>query len=381
MQSATVCQLLHSLHVGGAEMLAARLARQLKDQFRFLFVCLDSLGTLGEELRAEGFPVEVLGRRSGLDGRLVWRLSRLLRRERVGLVHAHQYTPFSYALLARLFYRRPAILFQEHGRHWPDYPRRKRMLFNRLMLQGRDRVVGVGAAVREALIQNEGLPAERVAVIYNGIDLDRFREARKHREEVRRELGLGASDLVLLQIARLDYLKDHATAIRTVERVGRQRPEVRLLLAGEGPERGKIEDLVAERGLADQVRLLGLRTDVARLLGAADVFLLTSISEGIPLTLIEAMAAGLPVVSTDVGGVAEVVAAEQTGLLAPAGDDAALAACLLRLAGAAALCQQLGQQGRERAAALFAESQMHAAYCRLYEEMLPAAGGKTNGQG
>lgn len=365
-----ICQVLHSLCVGGAEVLAARLARQMRDSYRFLFVCLDRLDTLGEQLRAEGFPVEVLNRRPGLDARAAFRLARLLRREGVGLVHAHQYTPFFYALLARWLGRRVPVLFTEHGRHFPDYPRRKRMLANRLLLGRRDRVVGVGESVRQAVIANEGIPAERVGVIYNGIDLEPFARAGRDREAARREMGAGPDDLVLIQVARLDYLKDHATAIRMLERVAARRPDARLVLVGEGPERGKIEDEVRRRGMTERVRLLGLRTDVARLVAAADVLLLTSISEGIPLTLIEAMAAGLPVVSTRVGGVGEVVAEGETGLLAPAGDDAALAEHVLQLADDRERRVRMGERGRQRAREMFSESQMHAGYRRLYEELL-----------
>ncbi len=367
---ATICQVLHGLWVGGAEVLAARLARQFGTSFRFVFVCLDELGSLGQELRAEGFPVEVLERRSGVDWRCALRLGRLLRRERVDLVHAHQYTPFFYSLMARFLYRRPAVLFTEHGRHYPDYPRRKRMLANRLLLQRRDRVVGVGEAVRQALIRNEGLPTERVSVIYNGIDLTRFANGVHERLAVRQEIGVGAADLVLLQVARLDYLKDHATAVRMLERVVPACPGARLVLVGEGPERAKIEELVQARNLAPYVRWLGLRNDVARLMRVADLFLLTSISEGIPLTVIEAMAAGLPVVSTHVGGVAEIVEDGQTGLLAPSGDDAALAERIVRLSADEARRRQMGERGRERARAIFSESQMHGGYVQLYQEML-----------
>jgi glycosyltransferase involved in cell wall biosynthesis len=370
MDKPTICQVLHTLRVGGAEVLAARLARQLQDRFRFVFVCLDELGSLGEELRGEGFAVEVLQRRAGVDWRCSLRLARFLRRERVDLLHAHQYTPFFYSLTARFLYRRPAVLFTEHGRHYPDYPRRKRMLANRLLLQRRDCVVGVGEAVRQALIRNEGLSPERVSVIYNGIDLAAFANGVHERLAVRQEIGVGASDLVLLQVARLDYLKDHATALRMLERVVKSCPQARLVLVGEGPERDKIEGILRERDLGPFVRLLGLRGDVARLVPAADVFLLTSISEGIPVTLIEAMAAGLPIVSTRVGGVAEVVEDGQTGLLAPSGDDAALAAHVLRLGEDLALRRQLGQKGRARARALFSEAQMHTGYVRIYREML-----------
>jgi glycosyltransferase involved in cell wall biosynthesis len=366
----TICQLLHALHVGGAEMLAARLARQLRDRYRFVFACLDDLGSLGKQLQDEGFPVFVLDRRPGVDWRCSLRLARLLRREQAGLVQAHQYTPFFYAMTARLLYRRPPLLFTEHGRHFPDYPRRKRMILNRLLLERRDRVVAVGRAVQRAVINNEGIPEERVAVIYNGIDLSPYRNGVPDGDAVRRELGFGSGDLVLVQVARLDYLKDHATAIRTMEQVVQAHTQARLLLVGEGPERGKIEKEIRERHLEANVLLLGQRSDVARFLRAADVFLLSSISEGIPLTVIEAMAAGLPVVATNVGGMSEVVEEGQTGLLAPAGDAAALAGCVHRLAGQPELRRQMGRRGRERANGVFAESQMHAQYVRLYEEML-----------
>jgi glycosyltransferase involved in cell wall biosynthesis len=206
MDRPTICQLLHTLHVGGAEMLAARLARRLRDRCRFVFACLEERGTLGEELRQEGFAVEVMGRRPGLDLGCAWRLGRLLRRERVDVLHAHQYTPFFYAIVGRFPFSRPPVLFTEHGRHQPDYPRRKRILFNRLMLRRRDRVVAVGEAVQQALIGNEGISPRRIEVVYNGIDADQFAGRPGDRAEVRRELGLSAGELAIIQVARLDYL-------------------------------------------------------------------------------------------------------------------------------------------------------------------------------
>ena len=363
-----VCQVLHSLHVGGAEVLAARLARGLGDRVRFLFACLDDLGTLGEELRQEGFPVHLLRRRSGLDWRCSYRLGRLLCREQVDVIHAHQYTPFFYGSTARLLYRRPAVLFTEHGRHFPDFPRRKRMLANRLLLRRADRVIGVGEAVRRALISNEGIPAERVDVICNGIDLKPFGTEIPDRTAVRREMSIGPHDLVIVLVARLDYLKDHATAIRTLARVVKQRQDARLVLVGQGPELSKIEEQVRQSGVEGNVRLLGQRKDIARLLAVSDVFLLTSISEGIPLTLIEAMAAGVPVVSTNVGGVAEVIEDGVTGLLAPSGNDEALAEHVLRLSVDEGLRRRMAECGRRRAAETFSEGRMQADYLRLYEE-------------
>lgn len=368
----TVMQLLHTLEVGGAEVLAARLARRLQDQFHFVLACLDGLGTLGEELRSEGFTVKVLGRQPGIDLRCVRRLAQFAAEQGVQVIHAHQYTPFFYARAPGWAGRRVPVLFTEHGRVHPDLPNRKRILFNRLFLRGADRVVAVGESVKRALIANEGIPGGRIQVIYNGVRLGDFSEDPQERVLVRRELGLSSETPVAIQVARLDSLKDHFTALRTAERVRQAIPEFQLLLVGEGPERAKIEAEIQSRSLTNTVRLLGLRTDVQRLLAAADLFLLTSISEGIPVTLIEAMSAKLPIVSTNVGGVPEVVIAGETGWTAPAGDDQQLAQLILRLLADPDESRAMAVAGFRRAEEMFSEQQMHDAYAALYEEMLPA---------
>jgi glycosyltransferase involved in cell wall biosynthesis len=351
-------------------VLAARLARALSPDYRFVFACLGDPEPLGTDLRAEGFSVYTLGKRPGLDWRCPFRLARLLRREAVDLLHTHQYPAFLYGLAGRLVSRRPPLLFTEHGRLHPDYPQRRRILFNRLLLERRDRVVGVGVAVCRALVENEGIPARLVGLIYNGIPLRNLPTSARERQAVRRELGLADSDVVVLQPARFDPVKDHATALRAMRQALRSRPNLRLLLAGDGPQRPTIEALVRKYDLGSRVTLLGLRRDVPRLLAASDVVLLTSVTEGIPLALIEAMAAGLPVVSTDVGGVSEVVTNGVTGLLAPAGDDTRLAEHLLTLSADPIRARQMGQQGRARALDHFSDQGMHAAYDRLYREML-----------
>jgi glycosyltransferase involved in cell wall biosynthesis len=226
--------------------------------------------------------------------------------------------------------------------------------------------------VKQALIANEGIPAERIRVIYNGAQLDDFAIDSQLRSQVRRELGIEDQVSVVIQVARLDYLKAHCTAVRTAQKVREAIGDFRLLLVGEGPERPKIEAEIERLGLGDTVRLLGLRTDVKRLLSAADVFLLTSISEGIPVTLIEAMGAELPVVSTAAGGVGEVVEHGRTGLVVPVGDEEALAAALIRFLPNADLRQVFGKQGRQRAQERFTESAMHAQYAALYDEMTGA---------
>jgi glycosyltransferase involved in cell wall biosynthesis len=367
--------LLLALNVGGAEVLAARLARRLRHQYRFVFACLDELGPLGRQLQDEGFLVEVVGRHPGVDWWCVRRLATLLQAQRADVVHAHQYSPFFYGSAARMLAGRASVVFTEHGRDFPDIRRPKRVWANRLvLLRRRDRVVGVGESVRQALVQNEGIPARRVETIYNGVDLSPYAGVPDltDRAEARREMGLGDNDLGIIQVARLNFMKDHATAVRTMARLATGCPETRLILVGDGEERGSIEALVGQLGLGDRVQLLGTRNDVPRLVRAADLFLLTSVSEGIPLTVIEAMAAGLPVVSTDVGGLREVVEVGRTALLAPAGDDQALAGAILRLAGDPGRRAAMGAAGRLRAWARFSEDRMVDDYNRLYEELIHA---------
>ncbi len=354
----TVCQLLHSLNVGGAELLAARMGRHFRETHDVVFACLDELGDLGQTLRDEGFEVEVLNRRPGLDIRCARRLAAFLKRHHVDIIHAHQYTPFFYGLLARRFERRPSILFTEHGRTFPDYPRPKRMLVNRLLLERRDRVVAVGQAVRQALIQNEGIPAARIDVIYNGIELARFEVDPSVRTRVRHELGFRDEDLLLVQVARLDPLKDHRTAVRAMSKVVAELPTAHLLIVGEGPEEGMIREEIKALNLANHIHLLGLRHDIPALFAASDLGLLTSVSEGIPLAIIEAMAAGLAVVSTNVGGVSEVVLDGKTGRLAPSGDTQSLATAIIESFTNSENRSSYAVQGNRRACERFSETQM-----------------------
>jgi L-malate glycosyltransferase len=311
-----------------------------------------------------------LERRAGFDWRCVRRLSRMCRQMRVDLVHAHQYTPFAYAVAAGVCGRRPPVLFSEHGRFFPDSPSRKRKIFNRLMYRSCDRFVAVGNSVRQALIDNEGLPSNRIEVIYNGVNVLSAKSGTAARMAIRAELGASNGDIVVLNVARLDPIKDHQTAVRAIGIASRRNPAIRMFIAGDGPERAAIEQAVREQHLENRVKLLGMRHDIGDLLCAADVFLLTSVSEGVPVTVLESMAAGIPVIATNVGGLPEVVTDRKTGLLAPTGDAACLADALLLLAENSEMRSNLAIQAKHRLTTDFLESKMLAGYDRVYAEML-----------
>lgn len=385
-----IVHVLHRLYLAGAEVLAAELARKLGGPggvFRFTFVCLDEIGPLGEQLQQEGFEVVSLARRPGVDWQVARRLAEWVQRWKVGLIHAHQYTPFFYAAASRLppanwTCRGPAILFTEHGRHYPDPRKWRRVLANKVLLRPGDRVTAVGRFVRDALVEREGIPGKRIQVIYNGIDPERFpqgSQAQAVRVQVRQELGISLDQVVAVQVARFHPVKDHETGLRAWAEVqrrwaGGRQPGSLLLLVGDGPQRPVMEKLTEELGIAGSVRFLGVRNDVERLLTASDLFMLSSLSEGISVTLLEAMAAGLPVAATDVGGNSEVVEEERTGFLSPRQDVQRLAENLWRLLKDPDLRRKLGAAGRQRVLERFTQARMHQEYAQLYARMLGGRG-------
>lgn len=367
----TICQLVHTLGVGGAEILAREFALRSAD-YRFVFACLDQTGPLGDQLQELGYCVAVLGRQPGIDWQCIRRLARFCREQQVGLIHAHQYGPFFYAELASRLARSVPVLFTEHGRDYPDYRRPKRVWANRALLRRRDRVVAVGQYVREALVQYEGIARQRVEVVYNGVHCEAYGARERHRAETRVAWGLNDSHLAIVQVARLNRLKDQGTALRAMAQVIAEVPHARLVLVGDGEERGALEALTAELNLSSHVVFAGFHKDVARMLSGGDVFLLSSISEGIPLTLLEGMAAGLPCVATRVGGIPEVIVEGETGLLAAASNPHELADKLRIVLSDASLRQRFGAAGAARVREKFDAREMHLAYAKIFSEMLNA---------
>ena len=377
-QTETICHVVHSLGIGGAEVLARDFARRIMPNARKVFACLDREGEMAHELRAEGFRVEMIGRSIGFDLSCARRLRQFFHETNVTLVHAHQYAPFFYSALSRNFGNSPPIVFTEHGRDFPDEPRMKRIMANRVLLRKNDAIVGVGRCVKAALSKNEQLPENRIQVIYNGVKTSNYDPSKQLREEVRQELRCAASDIVIIQVARLNRLKDHQTAIRAMSLIVKKHENTKLVLIGDGEERSSIDQQVASLGLDDHVIRLGTRRDVPRLLQGADLFTLSSITEGIPLTAIEAMATNLPCVLTRVGGNAEVVTDGETGLLAEPSDPEDLANQLSQMIANSSLRARLAKNGCQSVLQHFDESQMLQGYDELYTEVLTRSGRNPN---
>jgi glycosyltransferase involved in cell wall biosynthesis len=344
-----VAFVLHVMQVAGAEVLVRELIRRLGPGIVPHVYCLDAVGPIGEALIAGGVPVVAFGRHPGLDWGLVGRMAARMRDDGIDVVHAHQYTPFFYAsLAARRSRRRPRVIFTEHGRHYPDVVGWKRRLMNRLVFDRlADDVTAVCAFSADALAAKDGFSRARIAIVPNGIDAAGY-EPPASRDALRDRLGLDRARLYVVIVARFHPVKDHATLIRAFRRVADARDDVDLLLVGDGPLRPDLERQIAALGLDRRVVMTGVRSDVPDWLKAADVFVLCSVSEAASITLLEAMACGLPSAVTAVGGNPELVRADVDGLHVPRGDDAALAVALVALLGDAGLRRRMGDAAAAR---------------------------------
>jgi glycosyltransferase involved in cell wall biosynthesis len=311
---------------------------------------------LAAEIEALGWPVAALGEPPGLRPRIVLRLAQLFRRWRADVVHTHDDKPLLYASLAARLARVPRLVHTKHYGQVPQITRRQIVMGNLAARLADDFVCVSEQSARLAV--ERGLTA-RVRTIWNGIDVSRFAYA-----------GPQTGGPAVL-VARLSPEKDADTLLRAAALVARDDPAFRLEIAGDGVCLPDLRARAAELGLNERVRFLGEVRDVPSLLARASVFVLSSLTEGISLTLLEAMARGLPVVATRVGGNPEVVADGETGLLVPPRDPAALAAALLRVRRDPDHARELGRAGRRRVEAHFDVCRMVADYESLYLQTTP----------
>jgi glycosyltransferase involved in cell wall biosynthesis len=285
-------------------------------------------------------------------------------------VHAHQYTPLFYSALGRMqgraHYR---LIFTEHGRHYPDHVSVLRRNVNRFLIA--KYVDAINACCKfsaDALIANEGFLCRPVDVIENGIDYARYQSVTS-KQSLRQKLGLNPDKRYITCVARFHPIKDHSTLIKSFAITSKEIADVDLLLVGDGELRNEAVRLCAEHNLQDRVHFLGIRSDVADILQASDLFTLTSLCEAASLTILEAMATGLPVVVTNVGGNPEMVRDGMEGLLVPRQDPQSLAGAFNKVLNHPELAKNMGQAGKNRVLQQYSLSRTIDRYHQLYREL------------
>jgi L-malate glycosyltransferase len=361
-EAPSVLQVVLSLNPGGTERLVVELVKRLRPEMPMAVCCLDEEGSWGEGLRTEQIDVTALRRQDGFRPMLGRAIARVAARHRVSVVHCHHYSPFVYASIAKLWMPSLNIIFTEHGSLSDAPASPKRRLANRVLAHAPRRVVTVSADLREHLVA-EGFPADKVGVIYNGIEAGPPPDA-SARQRMRELLSIPDDMLVAATVARLDPVKDLGTLIHAMAQQPRP-ARLLLLVIGDGSERGALEALTRETGADAAVRFLGHREDARDLLAGCDLYVNSSISEGISLTILEAMAARLAVVATRAGGTPEILD-ETCGRLVPLRDPAALGAAIATLGADATLRAELGRAARARVEARFTLDRMVAQYRDVY---------------
>ncbi len=352
------------LDIGGQEKLLVEFARHAdRDRFELAFVSLEGRGPIADEIESLGWPVVALGTEPGFRPGLTLRLSQQFRRLRADVVHTHNDRPLIYGAPAARLARVPVVVHTKHGRAGGNSSRQ------RVLVGCAARLCDTFACVSEdcrQLAEQQGVPRNRLQTLWNGIDTRRFAFH-----------GPCPSGPAVI-VARLCPEKDIGTLLHAVQRVAATDPGFRLQIAGDGPCRAELEKIADELSLRQQVQFLGMVRDVPALLRQASMYVLSSVSEGVSLTLLEAMACGLPVVATRVGGTPEVVADGESGLLVSAQDPAALADAMLRVRHDNNLAVRLGAVGRASVERSFDVRAMVGRYETLYA---PAAccmrGGST----
>jgi sugar transferase (PEP-CTERM/EpsH1 system associated) len=364
-----IVHVVHALGIGGLENGLVNILNNLGDPFAHAIICLSRSGPMAE--RIQNPRVQIIEMQLPTDKFRfpVLRLAREIQKSAPDIVHTRGWSTVDAICAARVA-GVSRVIHSEHGREAgdPDGRNRKRNIVRKFLSPLISRFVTVSDDLKTWLVRTVGVPECKVTTIHNGVDTERF--ASVERAGSRRALGLDDSVFTIGTVGRLDPVKDHASLLHAFRPIARSERPSRLLIAGAGPMQSVIQSLAAELNISDKIQLLGERCDVPQILKACDVFTLTSIAEGISNTILEAMASGLPIVATRVGGNPELVDDGVNGYLVDAGDVSALTASYETYLYNPNLRDLHGRNARRRTEQRFTLERMASQYAQLYQELV-----------
>jgi glycosyltransferase involved in cell wall biosynthesis len=368
-----------SMGMGGADSQLLVAAQDLQARgHEILVVSMTPLGPMGLRARASGIATESLEMRRGIpDPRALARLIRIVRAWQPDVIHSHMVHANLMARALQLAAPVPALISTIHN----IYEGSALLMAAYRLTNGLvDRMTIISEAAAERFIRERIIPRDLLRVVPNGVDPELYRQPAEVRDGLRRALGLG-EEFAWLAVGRFETAKDYPNMLRAFASVRERHPEAVLLLAGRGALQGETESLARDLQVGPAVRFLGVRDDVAALVSAADGYLMSSAWEGMPMVLLEAAAGGLPVVTTRVGGTAEVVLDGESGYLAPPGDSPALASAMLRLMNLSeAERRALGERGRDHIRTNYGLHRVVERWEELYREVLAEKAARRQGQ-
>ncbi len=365
--------------VGGAPIHHAWIMSGL-DRSRFEPLAVFGPGDyLPTKMEEAGIPYEVIkpwdrGINPANDLYVYRKLRRIVRQYRPHLMHVGTIKGQLIGRLVAMHERIPIVVYTSHGYIFnsahPWWIKQIAISMERYLKPITTMQIAVCEADRAAALQYGTADPERIVVILNGVETERFARNIPRREELRQKLGLEEGEIAVVFVARFEWAKHPELMLEAFYEAAAEVPQLRLLLIGTGPLLDKCRKLAERLGLAQRATFLGRRSDVDQILPAGDIFALSSRYEGMPLSMLEAMAAGLPVVVPDVGGIAEVVAHEINGYIYPEGNKESLALHLVRLAQDAATRKQMGATNAELARKEFDLERVRRENYRIYDQLI-----------
>ena len=347
-----IVHLAHAFVMGGLEKLLVELGHRVdRDRFELMFVSLSDRNVLSDDIEATNWPVVTLAQPEGLRPGSVFRLAALMRKWKPGIVHTHDPKSLIYGAPAARLARVPRVIHTCHGNVLAPYSRGARLF--QMAFWFADMMVCVSDGTVQQMVEI-GINPRKIQMILNGIDTESFSFSGP-------QLGGNA-----VTVSRLSPEKDVDNLLRAVAIIRETCPSFRVDIAGDGPCMADLQATVRELGIASQVRFLGLVRDVPSLLKRSSLFILPSLTEGVSLTLLEAMACGLPIVATRVGGTPEVVVEGETGLLVSPGSPEELAQAILCMHQNPERGRQMGGMARQRIETHFDIRRMVSDYEEMY---------------
>lgn len=366
-----VVYLVHTLAVGGAEEMILNLVRYLPAEYERSVVCIDRPGPIGAEVEKTGVPFKSLGLQPGLMRPLdVLRLQHSIHDAAPTIVHTFLLTASLYGRFASMLARVPVVIGSEVNIYERKQPLHR--FAERWLMQHTDAVVASAGSVRDFYIDQIGADADKVVVIYNAVDWSQL-NATITRAELRASLGIPMDAPAAGIIARLTEQKAHAVLLDALV----SRPELaslHVIAVGDGDLRDQLKSRTEQLGLSPRVHFVGARRDLGNILGAVDMFVMPSLWEGLPLSLVLAMGGALPVVASRVAGIPEVVEDGVSGLLVEPGNVAQLADAMTRLVMDDQRRVQLGRQAQAFVRPRFGVDGYIAETTALYQRLLTAKG-------
>ncbi|VAX38257.1 hypothetical protein MNBD_UNCLBAC01-2034 [hydrothermal vent metagenome] len=363
-----VIHLAENLNVGGAEYVMTMIARGLDKKKYYVEVWgIARGGSMVNILQAQGTVVKILGIFSYSNPFNILKLAKFFKDFQPDIIHSHTYFSNTISRLAAKLAGVPTMVVHVHS-IYSQYTARH-LWVERFLSRWTTKVISCSDAVRQFVLQKEKINPSLTTTIPNGVDVQKFSNIEDN-SSLRHELNIKSDDIVLTTIASLTPQKGHRYFLEALTEIIKINQNVKYFLIGDGPLRKELEEYVEKLGLGKYVQFLGIRHDVPLLLKISNIFILPSLREGLPLVIIEAMASGLPVIATDVGGTSEVVKEGVTGLLVPAKDVQKLIDAVVTLFNNPVDVKVMGEQGRKRAVKYFSQDIMLKQIEKIYQGCL-----------